>query len=420
MSRAGTAINRLGVATAGLPLFSSFARLHTLTSMAEKTENPLELILQLCSAAAPNPWYPSVYAKAAGINRDSLDPHLDRLRLAGLIQLTDWMHGTGQGYILTLAGRELLANPRSLALLRSGTLRLEAQAPPPPLLDESATKLFARGDAVRDVFMVQTPARVTYLLIFLNLLVFGYGWQLAQQNGLPTEEYLGTANPLASLPEAHSQAHSGLPWRRGDEHPGLDPGPVVAADLELFRAPGHHSPGRQSLLALHGRAAHRTDVGRPALFHPLPACRLRRQLFDGLFQPCQRHWRWTLLRVAIWGLMTSLVAWLLLNRAYMPRPFLNNMLRRLLNVILLNVFISFMPGISMAAHFGGGAAGIAAAVLLHGNRHGKGLVRILATIGVVLFPVACFGALYLGLKANPEWDALDFLQRGSGDFQRWM
>jgi hypothetical protein len=90
---------------------------------------------------------------------------------------------------------------------------------------------------------------------------------------------------------------------------------------------------------------------------------------------------------------------------------LNNFLRRLLNVVLLNVFISFAPGISMAAHFGGGAAGVAAGILLHGNRHGTGIVKILATIGLVLFPLACFAALFLGLKANPEWDALEYEYR---------
>jgi hypothetical protein len=77
-------------------------------------------------------------------------------------------------------------------------------------------------------------------------------------------------------------------------------------------------------------------------------------------------------------------------------------------VVLLNVFISFAPGISMAAHFGGGAAGVAAGILLHGNRHGTGILKILATIGLVLFPLACFAALFMGLKANPEWEALEF------------
>ncbi len=75
--------------------------------MAATTENPLELILQLCGAAAPSPWYPSTYAKAAGISRESIDPHLDRLRLAGLIRLTDWMPGTGQGYVLSSEGGKI-------------------------------------------------------------------------------------------------------------------------------------------------------------------------------------------------------------------------------------------------------------------------------------------------------------------------
>ena len=30
--------------------------------------------------AAPEPWYPSAYAKETGITRESLDPYLDQLR----------------------------------------------------------------------------------------------------------------------------------------------------------------------------------------------------------------------------------------------------------------------------------------------------------------------------------------------------
>ena len=127
-----------------MPVFSSFARLHTLIFMAETTENPLELILQLCPPRRRIPWYPSAYAKAAGIDRDSLDPHLDRLRLAGLIRLTDWMPGTGQGYVLTPAGKELVANPRAMGLLRAGNLRFEVKPPTvEPLLEDAVAKRFA-------------------------------------------------------------------------------------------------------------------------------------------------------------------------------------------------------------------------------------------------------------------------------------
>ena len=53
-------------------------------------ESPsLEQILRLCAESAPRPWYPSAYARDRGVSRDSLDGPLDRLRLAGLVELTD-------------------------------------------------------------------------------------------------------------------------------------------------------------------------------------------------------------------------------------------------------------------------------------------------------------------------------------------
>jgi hypothetical protein len=114
---------------------------------------------------------------------------------------------------------------------------------------------------------------------------------------------------------------------------------------------------------------------------------------------------------AIWGLMASLITWLLLNRAHMPRPFLNTMLRRLLNLVVLNVIISLVPGVSASAHFGGGAAGVAASILMHGNRHARGVLRIIFTIGLVLFPIACFAGLTVAQRSDPHWGALDYEHR---------
>ncbi len=376
--------------------------------MAATTENPLELILQLCSAAAPSPWYPSAYAKAAGISRESIDPHLDRLRLAALIRLTDWMPGTGQGYVLTPEGTKLLANPRSMSLLRSGNLRLDVQAPEPPLLDDSATKLFARGDAVREVFMVQTPARATYALIFANLLVFAYGLQLAKQGGVPMGEYLGTENLLGGqrLTEKLVAVFMGEGALRGVD---LVRGEWWRLITSLFVHLGivHLAVNLYSLYVIGPLTERMWGSVRFAVIY----------LLAGFGGSCAMAYFTPPSTVgagasgAIWGLMTSLITWLLLNRAHMPRPFLNNMLRRLSSLVLLNVFISFVPGVSASAHFGGGAAAVAASILMHGNRYGKGILKYVSTIGLVLFPVACFGALALAQRSDPSWEKLDYNQR---------
>src|SRR5439155_27258833 len=73
-------------------------------TMASQTNELLEILLRECQAAAPEPWYPSDYARQTGVARETIDADLDRLRLAGLLRLSDWVQGKGQGYVLTPEG----------------------------------------------------------------------------------------------------------------------------------------------------------------------------------------------------------------------------------------------------------------------------------------------------------------------------
>lgn len=378
--------------------------------MAETSDSPLEHILRLCAATAPAPWYPSTYAKDAAIERDSLDLHLERLRLAGLIRLTDWVKGTGQGYVLTPAGSELLTNPRALGMLRLGNLRLDVKAPEPPLLDDATTKAFARGDAVRDVFMVQTPARVTLALIFANLLVFFYGMQLARQVGLPMGEYLGTDNLVGGHKvDAKLQAvYVGEGAMRAQD---LIKGEWWRLISSYFVHMGiiHIAVNMFSLYMVGPLTERMWGSVRYFVLYMLAG------LGGSCSMACftKEPYVGAGASGAIWGLMTSVITWLILNREHMPRPFVNTMLRRLFNLVLLNVFISFAPGISMAAHFGGGVAAIVLSILLHGNQHGKIIVKTLSTIGLVLFPVLCFAGVVVAQRSNPNWEGLEY------DFRRF-
>src|SRR6476620_3289870 len=79
-----------------------------------------ETVLRECLAADPNPWYPREYADKVGIDREGLYGPLNDLRVANLVQLTDWVKGKGQGYLITRLGREVLSDPAFLAQLRPG------------------------------------------------------------------------------------------------------------------------------------------------------------------------------------------------------------------------------------------------------------------------------------------------------------
>src|SRR5579859_7056679 len=98
--------------------------------MAGQSNELLEILLRECQAAAPRPWYPSEYAQQTGVARATIDADLDQLRLAGLVRLSDWVQGKGQGYLLTPEGEEILRNTRYLRRLRTdGAAPMPAPAP---------------------------------------------------------------------------------------------------------------------------------------------------------------------------------------------------------------------------------------------------------------------------------------------------
>src|SRR5208282_4150701 len=87
--------------------------------MAKTSTDLLEIILRECAASGTQPWYPSVYAQETGVPREALDASCDELRLGGLVRLTDWVQGRGQGYVLTPEGMEAVQSPRLLGRLRA-------------------------------------------------------------------------------------------------------------------------------------------------------------------------------------------------------------------------------------------------------------------------------------------------------------
>src|SRR6058998_1412428 len=100
--------------------------------MASAGSELLETLLRQCQATAPEPLYAGAYAQTSGLPREQIDAALDQLRLAGLIRLTDWAQGRGQGYTLTPAGTEALQNLKFLQRLRhKGATPLPVEKPLP-------------------------------------------------------------------------------------------------------------------------------------------------------------------------------------------------------------------------------------------------------------------------------------------------
>src|ERR1700689_2282670 len=101
-------------------------------------------LLRACAGAAPAPLYPSRYSQEALVDRDRLDEGLDELRRRGLVKLTEWVKGLGQGCALTEAGEHALSTKRLTSA--------PAPARSAPTRSGGPVSAYQRGEMVRDVF----------------------------------------------------------------------------------------------------------------------------------------------------------------------------------------------------------------------------------------------------------------------------
>jgi membrane associated rhomboid family serine protease len=357
--------------------------------------DPLETILQQCASSAPEPWYPSSYAQANGIRRDELDPHLDQLRMAGLIQLTDWVQGRGQGYALTPAGKRVLHNPRELARIRAGKLDSSRYQTPEPLdaADRQITA-FERGEEIRAAFLHPAPALVSYALIFINIVWFLWGLAIAVQHGEKLNHFVYASTPdVLQSTGALSGAYlvqSPWGWVRLITccfvHVGLLHLGVNMYSLWAVGPFFEQLWGRRRFLILY--------------------------LLAGLGGSCAMVIKNPVIlgagaSGALWGILAAHAVWILLNRRYLPGMLAGQMLRQVVVVLVINVGITvYVPNISAAAHFGGGVVGAITALLLNFQRYGRPVQRRLALFGLLALPVLCLGAVAEAQQIDPTWQML--------------
>lgn len=366
--------------------------------MTDAAGDMLEQILRQCQSSAPQPWYPKHYAETAGVPRDSLDAPLERLRMAGLIRLTDWVQGNGQGYALTPDGARALESPRELARLRDGRLppRRDAIQTAPRPRGETA---YERGEAIRNALIDPISPYVTKALLAANILVFVAGLALATQRGVPANLYLWGRGPGAAQIQhmtgaaLTSDLTSGNWWEWGRLlsccfvhggllHLGLNMYGLYVLGRVTESLWGHARFLVLYLLAGWGGAAFTFLYARGQLTMLLGA--------SG----------------SLCGLLGGLVVWLVLNRRYLPRELLASWTRSMIINIVLIVFISFMPGVSGTAHFGGAAVGAVVAALLQLQRYSIAPVRWLALLVIAAVPVLCVVPLVRAVHYDERWQGL--------------
>jgi membrane associated rhomboid family serine protease len=363
--------------------------------MNDSKIHPLEAILRMCAAAAPNPWYPSVYAQTTGTPRDQLDPHLDQLRMGGLIHLTEWVQGTGQGYALTQGGKEVLDNPRYLSRLRAGELaRRRPTEPPPADLRLRFGTAWDRGEAVREALLGQYTPVVTFVLIAINVLVFVAGYWLASVRLVNTRDYLNGGDKTGEVAQIQEMTGAlrgadvyvrGQWWRLltacfghiGLMHLAVNMLSLFMVGPLLERIWG---PGRFLLLYL------------LAGFGGSCGMLIENPLGGGAGASG-----------ALWGLLASLAIWIYLNRQALAPSLIAHWRRQLLTVFVLNLFITFgVANISKGGHFGGGIIGLLVAVPLDYLQFGSSRQRLLALVSLIAIPVVCVAAVLVSFRHTGE------------------
>lgn len=354
----------------------------------DQAEHPLEWILRRCAAARPEPFHPSHAATELGLARERLDGYLDQLRLAGLLRLTDWAPGSGQGYTLTPDGERVLSTPRLLARLRQGEAPVIADGSPPAAAAPATH--WERGEAARAALLHAAPARVTPILIALNGAVFAAGLGLALQQHIPLNQVVAgrsieILNETGALRGA--DVYLGGQWWRMLTHAFVHVGFLHLAvnmySLYIIGPLLEQLWGWWRFLILYLLAA----LGG--------ACGV---LIDDPYHTAAGA------SGAIWGIMASMATWLFLHRKVLPPALVASWFQKLSLIFLFNLAATlFIKQISKGAHFGGGLVGLVAAVPLDSLRFGTRGQRWASGLALVMIPVLCVGtAIRSFQRTGPE------------------
>lgn len=362
-----------------------------------------ENLLRLCLAAAPQPWRPSVFAKDSGVDRDALDEPLNQLRMAGLVRLTDWEPGVGQGYVPTELGTAVAGDSRRIARILSGSrdapvVRSAAAASERP-------NRYTRGEAIRSSVFERHAAPVTRALIALQVIMFAAGLYLAlsdKQHKTTLEQYLSSGRS----PMMEHLAVSPLSLARGEWWTLITYALVHAGGLHILMNLYAHwaiGPVVEGMLgsvrflvlwllsALGGSFA--------VAIHPQVVTLANGQVVAMNIPTVGSSG-------AVCGLIGALAAFLALHHADIGHRAASSIRTWLTQTVLTLILISLMPRVSWQGHLGGAVFGFIAGGLLTLHRFGPAVVRGPALLGVIAIPVLAVGYLsesgILRLKSSAD------------------
>ena len=344
---------------------------------AAKCDPTSEQVLGWIAACGGSAWFPSTHSKSSGIPRDAFDPPLNDLRNAELVRVIDWVRGVGQGYVLTADGELSLKNAEKPVEPLSG----------PAILDDSR----------RSIVDLRPPI-VTPALLLANLIWFFVGLVVATRLGVSLKVFLfeGDRASLIRLGAVSApELLLGESWRLTTScfvHGSIWHLVVNLFNLGMVGALAELLWGRWRVFLIYMIAGVAGSSLAMAL-HPLDSTGRVPAILVGASG-------------AIWGLATSVVAWMVLFHRRLRPDLVSDLAKRLGLGFALSIAVSFLPGVSWEAHLGGAVSGFFAAVLLNAVRFNRGPRRIAAAVCVVLLPMICIGGLLLVIKHGKRWEPL--------------
>ncbi len=343
-------------------------------------------IVRAMAESGEDPWFPSEYAARQGISRDALDVPLIELRLAGLAEIVTWVRGKGQGYRLTPAGRALLGSSDSPA-----TVLDRKQPVSPAAIRAERPNTAKEGSAEEAIPLSLRPPLVTWLLIAANVAVFLAGIGRAWSSGGDVRDYLRgedrrTVHALGAV--------SGYDLLHGDWHR------LISANFAHFGVV--HLLLNMAALGLIGREVE-------VLFGRIRTVLI--YLLSGWVGTClamivQPDVLLAGASAAVWGLLAAAGVWYVFYRRRLPEDLFYPAMNRLVMIVMINVVISLLPGISWSGHLGGALLGAGTALLMLWLRSAAPRRWLPLVALVVGLATLCGGALWLSMHYAPTWSGL--------------
>ena len=243
---------------------------------------------------------------------------------------------------------------------------------------------------------VRRRAILARLLAVANLLVFASGWYLAWRSGSGTEYLKGRGHPVTVYTLSKLGALSGPDllngeWWRLFTYAFVHIGAIhLLANVLMMVALGSVSE------RIWGCGRFAAIYFGSALAGSIVAMSLHPRANGGA----------TVLAGAsgaLWGVLLSILVWYVRFRNRLPPDMVREWRWKLGAALFLNALISFVPGVSLEAHAGGGLAGAAMAYWLDRSARPH---RGVSAMGVAVLLAGLLLGLLGAMRYSPAWQAL--------------